>query len=102
MILAAQLADALGLTELNQDALKRDASGALTIDPDCILALKLEKDFKACGMPTECPYSMSEMGAAMKKDKKAEGSIVHFVVPTAVGHVQIEDLTVEEVVRILG
>jgi len=37
----------------------------------------------------------------MKKDKKAEGGKIHFVLPKAVGDVKIVDLTVEEVIRLL-
>lgn len=65
------------------------------------LSARLESDFKACGLPTECPFGISEMAGAMKKDKKAEGSIVHFVLPVSIGHVETRDLTVEEVVKLL-
>mgnify|MGYP003303921168 CR=1 FL=1 len=36
-----------------------------------------------------------------QKDKKAEGGKIHFVLPKAVGDVEIVDLTVEEVIRFL-
>jgi 3-dehydroquinate synthetase len=41
------------------------------------------------------------MAEVMKKDKKAEGGKVHFVLPYAVGDVRIVDLTVDEVIRIM-
>jgi 3-dehydroquinate synthetase len=41
------------------------------------------------------------MAGIMKKDKKAEGRKVHFVLPKAIGDVEIVDLTVEEVVALL-
>ncbi len=41
------------------------------------------------------------MARAMIKDKKAEGGRIHFVIPKAVGDVEIQELTVEEVVKIL-
>ena len=42
-----------------------------------------------------------EMAEAMKKDKKAEGGKVHFVLPREIGKVEIVDLTVDEVVELL-
>lgn len=84
MVMAASLADRLS----RQNA----ADG---------LSAKLKKDFKACGLPVNCPYSITEMAQAMKKDKKAEGGKVHFVVPREIGKVEIVDLTVDEVVKLL-
>ena len=42
------------------------------------------------------------MAQAMKKDKKAEGGKVHFVLPKSVGEVEIVDLTVEQVCRLMA
>ena len=84
MVMAASLADRLS----RQNA----ADG---------LSAKLKKDFKACGLAVNCPYSITEMAQAMKKDKKAEGGKVHFVVPRRIGKVEIVDLTVDEVVKLL-
>ena len=65
------------------------------------LAARLETDMKACGLPVDCPYSISEMADVMKKDKKAEGGKVHFVLPCAVGKVEIVDLAVDEVIKLM-
>ncbi len=65
------------------------------------MAIKIETELWDCNIPCYCPYSIEEMAPYMKKDKKAEGGKVHFIVPRAVGDVVIEDLTVEEVVGIL-
>ena len=65
------------------------------------LAKCLEEDFKACNLPTDCPFGISEMAAAMKKDKKAEGSIIHFVLPMSIGHVETRDLSIEDAVKLL-
>ena len=62
---------------------------------------KLSNDLWDGGIPCFCPYSPSEMAEAMKKDKKAEGGKVHFVLPREVGKVDIVDLTVDEVVELL-
>ena len=82
MILAARLSEELGVA----------ARG---------LAGGLEADFLSCGMPTRCPYVIESLAEAMKKDKKAEGNIVHFVLPVRIGQVITRDLTVEEVTEAL-
>jgi 3-dehydroquinate synthetase len=48
-------------------------------------------------IPCYCPYSVEEMAQIMKKDKKAEGGKIHFVLPVSIGDVEIVDLSVEEV-----
>lgn len=60
------------------------------------LTAKLIADFSACGLPTECPYTFDQMAEAMSSDKKAEGGIVHFIVPTAIGTVTQLDLRIED------
>ena len=61
----------------------------------CNLFQRLEDDFFACGLPIDCPFVIQEMAEAMKKDKKAEGTKVHFVLPVAVGDVRIVDFSVD-------
>ncbi len=70
-------------------------------DGESSLALKIETELWDCNITSYCPYSIGELATAMTKDKKAEGGKVHFVIPKAIGDVVIEDLTVEEVVRLL-
>ncbi len=79
IILAARLSESLGL-----------ADG---------LAERLKADFKGCGLPVECPYSIDTLADAMKKDKKADGAFVHFVLPLAIGHVETRTLRVEDAVE---
>ena len=69
--------------------------------PEDGLAEKLIADLAACGLPSESPYSIKEMAQVMRKDKKAEGGNVHFVLPKAIGSVEVVDLTVDEVVKLL-
>ena len=83
IILAARLSEALGLAQNG-------------------FADSLETDFKACGLPTECPFSVDELADAMRKDKKADGGIVHFVLPIAIGNVEIRDLSVDAAVDALS
>lgn len=65
------------------------------------LQSKLSCDLWDCDIPCFCPYSTEEMAEAMRKDKKAEGGKVHFVLPYAVGDVRIVDLTVDEVIKLM-
>lgn len=80
IILAARLAERLELAENG-------------------LEDRLRKDFLACGLPVDCPYGVDVLADSMGKDKKAEGGIVHFVLPLAVGKVETRDLSVAEVVE---
>lgn len=64
------------------------------------LSSRLVRDFRRCGLPTECPFPPESLSGAMKKDKKAENGIVHFVLIRAIGDVRIEDLPVESAVNL--
>ena len=68
---------------------------------DSGMADKLADEFRRCGLPVECPFPLESLSGAMQKDKKAEGGIVHFVLIHGIGDVRIEDLTVEEAIRML-
>lgn len=62
---------------------------------------KVSNDLWDSDIPCYCPYTVEEMAEVMKKDKKAEGGKVHFVLPKAVGDVVTVELAVEEVCRLL-
>lgn len=64
------------------------------------LSSRLVRDFRRCGLPTECPFPPESLSGAMKKDKKAENGIVHFVLIRAIGDVRIVDLPVERAVNL--
>lgn len=64
------------------------------------LSSRLARDFSRCGLPTECPFPPESLSGAMKKDKKAENGIVHFVLIRAIGDVRIEDLPEESAVNL--
>ena len=83
IIMAAELAEYLGI-----------AGEGLTE--------KLVTDFVSCGLPTAPPFRLEELEAAMTRDKKAEGDIVHFILPAAVGTVLEKDLSVHEALSLLG
>ena len=86
MVLAAKLADRYYRNDRN--------------DPTELEA-KISNDLWDCNIPCYCPYSIEEMAQIMKKDKKAEGGKVHFVLPKAIGQVEIVALTVDEVCRLM-
>ena len=65
---------------------------------DRALAAKLKADFTKAGLPTELPFPLEDLGAAMQKDKKAEGGKVHFVLIRTIGDVYTEDMTVAEAI----
>lgn len=83
MVYAARLAEKLGMTVPG-------------------FAAALESDLDSCLLLIINPYSIKDMSEAMRKDKKAEGGKVHFVMPRAVGDVIIHDMTVDEAVELLA
>ena len=87
MVLAARLADRYYRGDRN--------------DPTELEA-KFSNDLWDSDIPCFCPYSIEEMAGIMMKDKKAEGGKVHFVLPKSVSEVEIVDLTVEEVCRLMA
>ena len=97
MVMAASLCDKLKESEAG---IFRKLAGVFKSDEDG-LAAKIKQDFRACGLLVDCPYSITQMAEAMKKDKKAEGGKVHFIVPREIGKVEIVDLTVDEVVKLM-
>ncbi len=52
------------------------------------LAARIERDFRDIGLPTECPFGMEEMSGVMSRDKKAEGRLINFILPSAIGDVR--------------
>lgn len=64
------------------------------------LSLRLVRDFSRCGLLTECPFPPESLSGAMRKDKKAENGIVHFVLIRAIGDVRIVDIPVERAVNL--
>ena len=74
IILAARLGESLGIS-------------------DDGLSTRLEKDFKALGLPVECPFPPATLQEAMAKDKKALGDgLVKFVVPVRPGEVIFHEM----------
>jgi 3-dehydroquinate synthetase len=79
MVLAARLSDALGVSKGMEQTLLQD--------------------FTKAGLPVQCPYPVETLAGAMDKDKKAEGGLVHFVLPERIGSVLIRDLSVNRVLN---
>ena len=77
MILAARLSERIGLAPEGMEK-------------------KLRADFKALGLPTECPYPLENLAAAMALDKKAAEGRVKWILLEAPGRVIIKEMTVKE------
>ena len=108
ILLAARLAEALGLTESSlteptgvteENPGRTDAVAAFGTKG---LAARLEADFSACGLPAASPFPLEALAGAMTKDKKAEGGAVRFILPVTVGAVVEKTLTVPEALDLLG
>ncbi|MDO5442162.1 MAG: 3-dehydroquinate synthase family protein [Bacteroidia bacterium] len=65
------------------------------------LPAQLEADFKKLGLPTECPAPLSAIEKAISRDKKAEGSSIHFVLIKEIGRVEVRLMPVERIVSLL-
>lgn len=61
------------------------------------LAARLEQDFRAVGLPTKCPEAPAQLLEAMRKDKKAAGGTIRFVLPVKPGEVCLRDLPAEAI-----
>lgn len=94
MVLAAELSDAY----------RRESGEPVVLENGFGWGLeqRLEADFLACGLPIGCPFKLSLMAEVMRKDKKAEGGKIHFVLPRAIGDVEMTDLTVDEVCSLMS
>ena len=77
MILAARLSERIGLAPEG-------------------LEKQLRADFQALGLPTECPYPLENLAAAMALDKKAAEGRVKWILLEAPGRVVIKEMTVKE------
>lgn len=88
IILAARLAESLSDKVTDSEGLPFICEEGLRV--------RLERDFKAIGLPTECPYTLKEMSDAMSKDKKAEGDRINFILPTKIGSVKIVKINIEQ------
>ena len=80
MILAARVADRISGTALEERFLT---------------------DFRACGLPVECPFEIEQLAGAMLKDKKMENGILHFVIARSIGDTAIYDISVPELIKMV-
>ena len=90
IILAARLSERYYSTRTGID---NNCSGSKSLSD------RLQQDFTRCGLPTSCPFPTESLAAAMRRDKKAENGIIHFVLIHGLGDVRIEDLTVEDMIN---
>ena len=77
IILAALLSERIGLAKKGLEA-------------------QLKADFKELGLPTECPYPLENLAAAMELDKKAAQGQVKWILLEEPGKVVIKEMSVKE------
>lgn len=82
MVMAARLAEKTGYAETGY-------------------AGSLKSELDSVGLMTECPFSVQELVDAMRKDKKTEGGIIHFVLVAGPGMVKIEDMAADRAAELL-
>lgn len=82
MVLSAKISDTLGISQGMEE--------------------KLRKDFTSCGLPTDCPYPAKSLVDAMRKDKKAENGVIHFILIERIGSVVVKDLSADEAASLLA
>lgn len=104
ILLAAELSDAYRLAEGSAPAPLAKGSAPDT-QAGCVasdaLARRLDEDFLSCSLPIGCPFKVSAMADIMRKDKKAQGGKVQFVLPYDVGDVRVVSLSVEQVCELM-
>ena len=79
-----------------------DLSQQIGICKDKELARNIQNDFVSCGLATASPFfQTASLADAMKKDKKAEDGMVHFILIESIGKVVEKNLEVEKVLNII-
>lgn len=74
-----------------------ELTGCAETDKDDNLSAKIKRDFEACGLPVECPFSTEILSEAIGKDKKAIGNEVNFVLIRKIGELEIKRLKPESI-----
>ncbi len=57
---------------------------------------RIERLLTKLGLPTRLPCAPEELLAAMEKDKKRNGSSIHFVLLEAIGHAVVKEMPIHE------
>ena len=78
-----------------------DLSQQIGICKDKELARNIQNDFVSCGFATTSPFQTASLADAMKKDKKTEDGMVHFILIESIGKVVEKNLEVEKVLNII-
>lgn len=58
----------------------------------------IKMDFEDCGLPVECPFTLSEMAGVLVHDKKVSGGVLNLVLPVSIGEVEILPVDIKELV----
>jgi 3-dehydroquinate synthase len=59
-------------------------------------AARLERIIAGYGLPVRPPVDLAAMLAAIRKDKKREGNLIHFVLLETLGRARVEELSFDE------
>lgn len=86
LVLAARLSDAIAKQEGREQN----------------IAEKILKDLDLCGLPTVCPYELSELKNAMEEDKKRLKNKIQFVLIDKIGKVYVKPMTTGEALELLA
>lgn len=76
---------AIGMRYIGEAALRAGVTDEATVSRICALLQGLE-------MPTECDIPMSQLTAALRKDKKGSGASIHVVFPCAIGRCEVQTM----------
>lgn len=69
---------------------------------DTALRERFVRDFRACGLPVECPFPLSTLAGPIFKDKKVEGNTLHLVLVRSIGDTIVEDVPIADIVAFLN
>ena len=76
---------AIGMRYIGEAAVRAGVTDEATVERICALLQGLE-------LPTECDIPMTQLTAALRKDKKGSGASIHVVFPCAIGSCEVQTL----------
>lgn len=98
IILSAQLSEKIGLSDGKYSASPEvHLSGCYHNEQTKGLAHRLKDDFKNCGLPVDCPFSIKQLVPAIGKDKKKHGKTVTMVFIRDIADVVLVPVAMESI-----
>ena len=86
---------AIGMRYIGEAAVRAGVTDEATVERICALLQGLE-------LPTECDIPMTQLTAALRKDKKGSGASIHIVFPCAIGSCEVQTLPYTTLDELLG